>query len=219
MTVAEVKIPSSSTPPWLFSTPPLLIESIPGPNGEPTNVPPATVTVEPGPEIVMALATPRLWLVCREPPLMTESVPPRTVTPKKPSTVSLPPLIVSPPPKQSHNVRSPPIRPILPPLLAPVRVSVAVALEISSEPSPENEPDKVVLVVGVRVRKAPGEVGPMTTVPPPAGPSVSAPIGTSPRSPTTSVAPALTAKLGRDEEVLLTVLLMVNEAPLVTVKE
>ena len=54
--------------------------------------------------------------------------------------------MVSPPPKQSHSVRSPPIVPILPPLLAPVRVSVVEVLESSSEPAPENEPEKVVLV-------------------------------------------------------------------------
>ena len=34
-----------------------------------------------------------------------------------------------------------------------------------------------------------------------------------------SVAPVLTAKFGRDGELLLIVLLMANDAPLVTVKE
>ena len=59
---------------------------------------------------------------------------------------------MSPPPKQLHSVRSPPIVPMLPPLLAPVRVSVVEVLESSSEPAPENEPEKVVLVAGVMLR-------------------------------------------------------------------
>ena len=69
-----------------------------------------------------------------------------------PFTVSVPPSIVKPPPKQLHSVRSPPIVPMLPPLLAPVRVSVAEVLASSSEPSPENEPEKVVLAAGFMVR-------------------------------------------------------------------
>ncbi|GEP60659.1 hypothetical protein RSO01_78250 [Reyranella soli] len=94
----------------------------------------------------MALAMPRSRLICKVPPLTTESVPPKTETPKKPFTVSAPPSIVSPPVKQSHSVRSPPIVPILPPLLAPVSVSLVAAPSSSSEPVPEIEPEKVVLV-------------------------------------------------------------------------
>ena len=45
------------------------------------------------------------------------------------------------------------------------------------------------------------------------------PIKTSALSPMVSVAPVLTAKFGRDEELLLIALLMANDAPLVTVKE
>ena len=166
----------------------------------------------------MALATRRSALSCSVPPFTTESVPPsiKTPWPKPPLTVSVPPLIVSPPPKQLHSVRSPPIVPILPPLLAPVRVRVAEVLESSSEPSPENDPENVVLPEGLMLRKAAGEVGPMTTVPPPAVPLPSDPISTSALSPMISVAPVLTAKFGSDEELLSIVLLMANDAPLVT---
>ena len=59
----------------------------------------------------------------------------------------------------------------------------------------------------------------MTTVPPPAVPLVSDPTTTSAVLPMVSVAPVLTAKFGRDEELLLIALLMANDAPLVTVKE
>src|SRR5262245_6020591 len=143
---------SISAPLWLLSAPPPLMVSIPGPN-TPMPVKPSTVTLEPAPEMSMLDATSRSALLepdpgpmCRVPPLMTESVPPNTVTPmEEPLTVSAPPSIVSPPLEQSHSVRSPPMVPILRPLLAPVSVSVA-PLSSSSEPAPANEPENVVLL-------------------------------------------------------------------------
>ena len=84
---------------------------------------------------------------------------------------------------------------------------------------PANEPENVVLVPPAMVRNA-GPVGPMTTVPPPAVPSASDPITTSTAPlPTVSVAPVLTAKLGRDEELLVIWLLMVSVAPFWTLNE
>jgi hypothetical protein len=124
VTVAVPKMASISAPPWLFSTPPLAIATVPVPK-MPMPVKPPTVRLEPAPDTSMLLATRRSASSCSVPPLITESVPPRTATPvAKPLTVSEPPLIVRPPAKQSHSVRSPPMVPMLPPLLAPVSVSV-----------------------------------------------------------------------------------------------
>ena len=116
-TVEVPKKESTSAPPWLLRTTPLLMVSAPGPKTPmPVNPLAATVTVEPGPEIVMLEATrrsakkPLVGPTCSVPPLITESVPPSTVTPwAKPLTVSEPPSIVSEPVEQRHRSRSPPI--------------------------------------------------------------------------------------------------------------
>jgi len=158
------KKPSISAPPWLLSTPPLLIVSDPGPK-MPTPVKPPTVTVEPAPLTIMLLATRRslaagVLPTCSVAPLMTASVPPVTVTPwEKPLTVSEPPLIVSPPLSQLHSERSPPIVPMLPPLLAPV--SVSEPLSSSSEPAPENAPENVVLLLPAMVSRVVGSEAPI----------------------------------------------------------
>ena len=213
------KNPSISTPPWLSSRPPLATVRVPGAK-MPTPVKPATVADEPSPETTMLLDTRRSRPVCSVPPFTTESVPPLTNTPcARPATSSRPPSMVRPPPKQLHSVRSPPIVPMLPPLLAPVRVRVVEVLESSTEPAPENEPEKVVLVLGVMVRNAATLVGPMTTVPPPDDPLASVPMATSALSPMVSVAPVLTAKVGWGPEFVVTALLIVKVAPLVTLKE
>ena len=129
---------STSAPPWLLSTPPLLMVSAPGPKTPTPVKPPATVTVEPGPEITMFDAISRSALVllvggptCSVPPLMTLSVPPSTVTPwAKPLTVSEPPSMVSDPVEQRHRSRSPPIT-----LPVPVNRNDA-ASSSSMEPGP-----------------------------------------------------------------------------------
>ena len=108
----------------------------------PVKPPAVTVTVEPGPEIVMLEATsrsPKTPLVgptCSVPPLITESVPPSTVTPwAKPLTVSEPPSIVSEPVEQRHRSRSPPIT-----LPVPVNRNDA-ASSSSMEPGPLMTPE------------------------------------------------------------------------------
>ena len=179
-----------SAPPWLFSTPPLLIDRVAGAE-KPTLVgPPVTVTLEPGPEMTMLLPTSRPAgddddPICSVPPLTTASVPPSTTTPPPkppPRTVNAPPLIVSPPVSQLHKVRLPPMAPMLPPLLAPVSVS-AVPLSSSSEPAPANDPENVVLAPPETASRVEASVGPTMTVPPPE----SEPISTVAASP----APAL----------------------------
>src|SRR5262249_62273187 len=107
-----------STPPGLWTTPPLAIVSAPGPN-QPTTVT-CPVTVEPAPVTIILPAT-RMSVVCSEPPLVTASVPCSIST--LPPTVNDPPLIVTPPLSQLYSERSQPIGPILRPLLAPVRFS------------------------------------------------------------------------------------------------
>jgi len=186
------RYPSISAPNRLSSTPPLLITSAEGPGSKtPTPVNPSTVTIDPGPETTMLVATRRSLSMRSEPPSITDRVPPNTDTPCPPSTRSEPPLIVSPPARQSQRVRSPPIRPMLPPLLAPVRVSVVAPSSSSREPVPEKEPEKVLLVPPAMVRK-PKVVGAMTTVPPPDGPSAREPLVMSVPSPKASVDPTLT---------------------------
>jgi hypothetical protein len=222
---ATPKKESISAPPWLLSTPPLPMVSIPGPN-TPIPVKPSTVTLEPAPEMSMLDATKRSALlkpddgpICSVPPLMTESVPPNTVTPmEEPLTVSAPPSIVSPPLEQLHSVRSPPMVPILRPLLVPVSVSVA-PLSSSSEPAPANAPENVVLLFPAMNSVVPGLDVPSRTVPPPADPSASEPIWTEPPSPMASRAPLLTLKAGMNDELLLIVLLIVKVAPFWTRNE
>ena len=211
---------SISAPAWLLSTPPLLITTddvcpkMPMPVG-----PPVTVTLEPGPEMSMLAETRRaagvaIDPICSVPPLITESVPPMTLTPPNgplPPTVSEPPLIVSPPAKQSHSVRSPPMVPMLPPLLAPVSVRLVPMLSSSSEPAPEKLPENVVLLLPTMARSVPGSVGPIITAPPPASEPISV---TVPPSPSASVAPAPTLKAGLKEEVFTVPPLIVKVAAL-----
>ena len=165
--VGVPRMESISAPPWLLSTPPLLMESVAGPK-MPMPVKPFTVTLEPAPLMIMLLATRRSLAAgvsptCSLPPLMTARVPPSTVTPwANPLTIREPPLIVSPPPSQLHSERSPPIVPMLPPLLAPVSVSELLSI-CSSEPAPENAPENVVLLVPAMVSRVVLSEGPMTT--------------------------------------------------------
>src|SRR5580700_1331399 len=201
---------SISAPPWLLSTPPLLIASedvndVTGPKTPTTVGPPVTVTLEPGPETIMLVAIRRAAGDAREPtcsvpPLITASVPPRTDTPVlKLLTVSEPPLIVSPPEEQLHSVRSPPMVPMLPPLLAPVSVRAA-PLSSSSEPAPEKRPENVALPLPTMLRTVVGSAGPMMTAPPPEVPLASEPIVADAASPSLSVAPTSTLKAGLKEE-------------------
>src|SRR5262245_24235197 len=216
---ATPKKESISAPPWLLSTPPLLMVSTPGPN-TPIPVKPSTVTLELAPEMSMLDATSRSALlepdpgpICSVPPLMTESVPPNTVTPmERPFTVSAPPSIVSPPLEQLHSVRSPPMVPMLRLLLAPVSVSVA-PLSSSSEPAPANEPENVVLLLPAMDSVVLGLDVPICTLPPPDGPSASEPIVAKTPLPRASVAPPLTLKAGANDELLLMALLIVKVAP------
>jgi hypothetical protein len=166
-----------------------------------------------------ALLEPDSGPICSVPPLMTESVPPNTVTPmERPLTVSAPPSIVSPPVEQLHSVRSPPMVPILRPLLAPVSVSVA-PLSSSSEPAPANEPENVVLLFPAMDSVVLGLDVPICTLPPPAGPSASEPIAAKTPLPRASVAPPLTLKAGANDELLLMALLIVKVAPFWTRNE
>jgi hypothetical protein len=143
LTVEAPKKESTSAPPSLLSTPPLLMVSAPVPKTPtPVKPPAATVTVDPGPEIVMLEATsrspkkPLVGPTCSVPPLITESVPPSTVTPwAKPLTVSEPPSIVSEPVEQRHRSRSPPIT-----LPVPVNRNEA-ASSSSMEPGPVMTPE------------------------------------------------------------------------------
>ena len=176
----------------------MLMESVAGPK-MPMPVKPFTVTLEPAPLMIMLLATRRslaagVLPTCSLPPLMTERVPPSTVTPwVNPLTIREPPLIVSPPPSQLHSERSPPIVPMLPPLLAPVSVSELLST-CSSEPAPENAPENVVLLVPAMVSMVVGSEAPMTTAPPPEAPSASEPIWALTPLPILSVAPKFTAR-------------------------
>ena len=77
--VGVPKEESISAPPWLLSTPPLLMETVPGPK-MPMPVKPFTVTLEPAPLMIMLLATRRSLAAgvsptCSVAPLMTERVP------------------------------------------------------------------------------------------------------------------------------------------------
>ena len=195
--VGVPRMESISAPPWLLSTPPLLMESVAGPK-MPMPVTPFTVTLEPAPLMIMLLATRRSLAAgvsptCSLPPLMTARVPLSTVTPwANPLTISEPPLIVSPPLSQLHSERSPPIVPMLPPLLAPVSVSEPPSS--SSEPAPENAPENVVLPLPAMVSRVAGSEAPMTTPPPPEAPSASEPIWALTPSPILSVAPKFTAR-------------------------
>ena len=166
---------STSAPPWLLSTPPLLMVSAPGPKRPmPVKPPAATVTVEPGPEITMSDATsrsPKMPLVgptCSVPPLMTESVPPSTVTPwAKPLTVSEPPSMVSEPVEQRQRSRSPSIT-----LPVPVNLNDA-ASSSSMEPGPLMTPEKVVLVLPAMNRRVLGSDAPSCKAPAPASEPIS----------------------------------------------
>ena len=106
--VGVPKEESISAPPWLLSTPPLLMETVPGPK-MPMPVKPFTVTLEPAPLMIMLLATRRSLAAgvsptCSVAPLMTERVPPSTVTPwASPLTVREPPSMVSDPVEQGRG--------------------------------------------------------------------------------------------------------------------
>src|SRR5262245_178905 len=194
-----------SAPPWLLSTPPLLMVRDAGAKF-PMNVCPKTVTLEPAPVITALPATPKL-VVVSVPPLATVSVPPSTMV--EPPTVSEPPLIVSAGPEQlAQSLRSPPMVPILPPKLAPVSVSEA-PLSSSSEPAPENLPENMVAPLPTMLSREDESEGPIVTVPPPA----SDPISAKAPLPIVRAAPALTVKPGKNEELLLVLLLMVKVAP------
>src|SRR5262245_11704721 len=193
-----------SAPPWLLSTPPLLMTRDAGAK-LPMIVCPVTVTLEPAPVITALPATPKSAVVS-VPPLVTVSVPPSTIV--EPPTVSEPPLIVSAGPEQvAQSVRSPPMLPILPPKLAPVSVSEA-ALSSSIEPAPENLPEHVVAPLPTMLSREDELEGPIVTVPPPA----SDPISAKAPLPTVRAAPALTVKAGANEELLLVPLLIVKVA-------